>query len=98
MSEMLQILKIAVPAPLRRLFDYRLPSSWDGALPKPGSRVRVPFGRNVLVGILVSTEFAQCDRTLKPFLTPACCNCCCGQHLIIVTRSGMLSHPHYPQN
>jgi primosomal protein N' (replication factor Y) len=66
MSEMLQILKIAVPAPLRRLFDYRLPSSWDGALPKPGSRVRVPFGRNVLVGILVSTEFAQCDRTLKP--------------------------------
>ena len=48
-----QVLKVALPSPLRRLFDY-LPSreappcGWQ-----PGLRVRVPFGRREVVGVVV---------------------------------------------
>jgi primosomal protein N' (replication factor Y) len=52
-------LRIAVPSPLRRLFDYLPPADWDPAeareLP-PGVRVRVPFGRRQVIGVLVATE------------------------------------------
>ncbi|HEX4241789.1 MAG TPA: primosomal protein N' [Steroidobacteraceae bacterium] len=48
------ILKVALDTPLRRVFDYRLPEGAGeaGAL-RPGVRVRVPFGRRQLIGILV---------------------------------------------
>lgn len=46
-----RIVRVAVPVPLLRLFDYRLPS--DMAAPAPGCRVRVPFGRRQLTGIVV---------------------------------------------
>lgn len=46
------ILRIAVPSPLSRLFDY-LPPEGEQPLPQPGQRVRVPFGRSEAVGILV---------------------------------------------
>ncbi|MEZ5461105.1 primosomal protein N' [Dokdonella sp.] len=46
-----RIVRVAVPVPLHRLFDYRLAS--DMAEPGPGSRVRVPFGRRQLTGIVV---------------------------------------------
>jgi primosomal protein N' (replication factor Y) (superfamily II helicase) len=42
---------VALDTPLRRLFDYRLPPGLANA--QPGARVRVPFGRQQLVGILV---------------------------------------------
>lgn len=45
------VLRIAVPSPLRTLLDYRPPA--DGALPPPGSRVRVPFGRREIVGVVL---------------------------------------------
>ena len=48
------ILRVAVPSPLRKLFDY-LPLP-DQPLPEPGMRVRVPFGRQTLVGIVVGTD------------------------------------------
>ena len=48
------ILRVALDTPLRRLFDYLPPLHVDGAL-QPGVRVRVPFGRRQLVGILVGT-------------------------------------------
>src|SRR6202167_40363 len=42
--------------PLRRVFDYLPPEGWDGREgPKPGVRVRVPFGHGRLIGILVAT-------------------------------------------
>jgi primosomal protein N' (replication factor Y) (superfamily II helicase) len=44
------ICKVALDTPLRRLFDYRLP---DQGKPEPGVRVRVPFGRQKLVGVVV---------------------------------------------
>ncbi len=49
-----QILRIAVPSPLFRLFDYLPPRDADGAL-APGMRVAVPFGRGKCVGILIET-------------------------------------------
>src|ERR1700722_11358210 len=49
------ILQIALDTPLRRVFDYRPPSHSIGAdaAPRLGVRVRVPFGRQHLIGILV---------------------------------------------
>jgi len=52
------ILKVALDTPLRRVFDYALPGAVrvnPGALgPKPGVRVRVPFGRRQLIGIVLA--------------------------------------------
>jgi primosomal protein N' (replication factor Y) len=50
------ILRIAVPAPLRRYFDYLPPNigSWQDL--QPGVRIRVPFGRREMVGIFMGLE------------------------------------------
>lgn len=51
------ILRIAIPSPLRRLFDYLPPEGMDPLLAAelpPGVRVRVPFGPRQLTGILVA--------------------------------------------
>ncbi|PTU31444.1 primosomal protein N' [Stenotrophobium rhamnosiphilum] len=42
---------IAIPAPIYRLFDYRVPAAAEGLL-VPGMRVRVPFGRRRLVAVV----------------------------------------------
>ena len=44
---------VAVPVPLYRSFDYRVPADSAADL-RRGSRVRVPFGRRELVGIVVA--------------------------------------------
>jgi primosomal protein N' (replication factor Y) len=48
-----RVLRVAIPSPLRRLFDYRPsreapPGGWQ-----PGIRVRVPFGRRQVVGVVM---------------------------------------------
>jgi primosomal protein N' (replication factor Y) len=47
------ILRLALPTPLRRLFDYLPPQDVDPTTLIPGVRVQVPFQRRTLVGILV---------------------------------------------
>lgn len=47
------ILRIAVPSPLCRTFDYLPPPEGDLATLQPGARVRVPFGRRQTIGLLV---------------------------------------------
>ena len=47
------ILRVAVDAPLDRLFDYLPPAGGDP--PAPGARVRVPFGRRRVVGLVAET-------------------------------------------
>lgn len=63
------ILEVALPTPLRRRFDYLPPEGTAGSF-QPGQRVRVPFGKRELVGILLSiksqSEFAL--EKLKPAL------------------------------
>lgn len=45
--------RIAIPTPLRRHFDYLIPANLQANLPNAGVRVKVPFGRQTLVGILL---------------------------------------------
>jgi primosomal protein N' (replication factor Y) len=51
MTASTSILRVAVPAPLRRCFDYAASDGHSDL--RPGVRVRVPFGRRELVGFLV---------------------------------------------
>ncbi|MFO1372103.1 MAG: primosomal protein N' [Candidatus Competibacteraceae bacterium] len=57
------ILRIAIPSPLYRTFDYLPPLDGDPATLRPGIRVQVPFGRRQAVGILVEIG---ADTTLDP--------------------------------
>src|ERR1700722_13089073 len=65
------ILQIALDTPLRRIFDYRPPAHLQGmAAPPLGVRVRVPFGRRQLIGVLVGVadESAVAASKLKAAL------------------------------
>ena len=48
-----RILNIAVPCPLHRTFDYRLAACDLDRFIQPGMRVRVPFGRQKLIGFVI---------------------------------------------
>lgn len=56
--DMSQLWRVAVPSPLRRMFDYLPPESGGPADPV-GCRVQVPFGRRKLVGIVADTVAAE---------------------------------------
>ncbi|KRG76984.1 primosome assembly protein PriA [Stenotrophomonas ginsengisoli] len=60
-------LRVAVPVPLPRLFDY-LNTPENQPSQALGCRVRVPFGPRELTGIVVATDPAgsAADSTLKP--------------------------------
>lgn len=62
------VLRVALDTPLRRCFDY-LPAE-AGFEPRPGKRVRVPFGRQRLVGVVHSwAESSELPaEKLKPLL------------------------------
>lgn len=62
------VLRLALPSPLRQLFDYRLPAGWP--VPEPGVRVRVPFGRREVIGVLieVATDSVWPAEKLRPVL------------------------------
>ncbi len=52
----LPIVQVAIPTPLHQLFDYR----WRDTTPAvPGTRVKVPFGRRTVVGIVVQAAAAS---------------------------------------
>ncbi|MBC7983904.1 MAG: primosomal protein N' [Candidatus Obscuribacterales bacterium] len=56
MSSVSSFVEVALDTPLRRLFDYRVPTNIDAALLQKGQRVRVPFGRRRLVGVIVQVK------------------------------------------
>ncbi len=56
MAKTVKILRIAVPSPLPRSFDYLAPVASDPALLCPGIRVRVPFGRTHQIGIVLEVR------------------------------------------
>ncbi len=70
MSGSSPILRLAVPAPLRRLFDYLPPAGVETALLRPGVRLRVPFGKSHRIGVLVAlTDRSALEpAALKPAL------------------------------
>ena len=47
------ILRLALPSPLRRLFDYRPPAGVARSALQPGMRLRVPFGSREMIGVLI---------------------------------------------
>ncbi|MBF0471512.1 MAG: primosomal protein N' [Gammaproteobacteria bacterium] len=53
------ILRVALPVPLRRLFDYLPPAGCDGAALLPGVRLRLPFGRRQVVGVLMAVAITS---------------------------------------
>jgi primosomal protein N' (replication factor Y) len=54
------IANIAVNAPIKQLFSYRVPDSLRDSV-QVGMRVRVPFGRRVTVGFLLALHRGQAD-------------------------------------
>jgi len=48
-----RILKIAVPCPLYKTFDYRLPAALSDHRIDAGMRVRVPFGKQRIIGFII---------------------------------------------
>lgn len=63
------ILRLALPSPLRRLFDYLAPADVPPSVLQPGARLRVPFGRREIVGVLV--EVTQQSDVPPDKLKPA---------------------------
>ncbi len=59
------VLRIAIPSPLYKIFDYLPPPGCDPATLRPGVRIRAPFGRQRVVGFLL--ELAE-DSALGPAL------------------------------
>ena len=61
------ILRIAVPSPLYRSFDYLLPAGIEPQALQAGMRVRVPFGRRTVIGVLlaITTESPVATHKLK---------------------------------
>ncbi len=64
------LLEIALPVPLRRCFDYLLPAGVSADELQAGVLVRVPFGRQELIGVLlrVKTETVQEPAKLRAAL------------------------------
>ncbi len=47
-------LRVAIPSPLRRCFDYLPPAACDLHTLQPGIRLRVPFGRTTVIAVLLA--------------------------------------------
>ncbi len=60
--------RVALPVPLRKIFDYLVPQKLS--LPQPGCRVQVEFGRRKLNGLVIETsQSSSVDiKKLKPVL------------------------------
>lgn len=59
------VLKIAVPYPLRRVFDYLPPEGVNPELLRLGTRIEVPFGKRKTVGYLVGVGESEGKIELK---------------------------------
>lgn len=58
-----RIVRVALPVPIDRLFDYRIPAAHSGEV-EPGTRVRVRFSGQELSGVVVARDLeAGQDRS-----------------------------------
>ncbi len=53
-----QVVRVALDTPIRKAFDYWEPDAQGGRRALPGTRVRVPFGRQHLVGVVLEVGVA----------------------------------------
>nr|MDT0252896.1 primosomal protein N' [Endozoicomonas sp.] len=66
-----RFVRVAIPSPLRQLFDYLPNDSHPAQSIQPGARVLVPFGHRQMVGIVTSIETSTtipADK-LKPLIS-----------------------------
>ena len=68
MQASLPVLRVALPVPLPRLFDYFPPPGVDAASVVPGQRMVVPFGARELCGIVVGHGQAEPGIDTRPAL------------------------------
>ncbi len=63
-----EIVQVALPLPVNRVFSYRVPSAFQ-KLTRPGCRVLVPFGSRRLTGVVVPVDPPEpLPASLKPIL------------------------------
>ena len=62
------VLRVALPVPLPRLFDYLPPPGVAAADARPGQRLRVPFGSREAVGIVLGHGPAEAGVELRQAL------------------------------
>ena len=62
------VLRVALPVPLPRPFDYLPPPGVDPALVAIGQRILVPFGARELIGIVIGHGVAEAGIEPKPAL------------------------------
>ncbi|MBA2653650.1 MAG: primosomal protein N' [Gammaproteobacteria bacterium] len=64
------ILQVALSTPLRQTFDYLLPPELLNQDIKVGTRVRVPFGRRQVIGVILNIVGASAlpEHKLKPII------------------------------
>ena len=62
------VLRVALPVPLPRLFDYLPPAGVDAAAVAAGQRLRVPFGRREAIGIVLGHGDAEAGVELREAL------------------------------
>lgn len=62
------VLRVAIPIPAYRCFDYLAPAGVDPGRLRPGTRLRVPFGNRSRTGYLIAVAAsADCDaERLRP--------------------------------
>ena len=62
--------KVAVPTPIRKCFDYLPPNNANNVILQKGVRVKIPFGTRLLIGIIVdiTTETTISHESLKPII------------------------------
>ena len=63
---MTEVVRIAMPVPLRRSFDYAVPPGM--AVPATGARVRAQFANRALVGVCVACNPSDAHADPKPLL------------------------------
>ena len=64
-----RVLRVAVPSPLFRSFDYLPPEGVGIEQVRPGARVKIPFGRQKKIGVVIETR-SESDVPLEK-LRPA---------------------------
>ena len=86
---------VAVAKPLRQLYTYSLPN--DMAAPEVGARVRVPFGRQILVGMCMAITHTKesTPRKLKALQEILDANAILSPELLALARWAA-DYYHYP--
>ncbi len=92
------LIQVALPVPLYQVFDYSL-SADNAHLPAIGSRVEVPFGRQILIGIVIA-HIAHSDSTVPSNKLKPITRCLDSDSILneqmLATAYWLSQYYHYP--